>query len=260
MKQSMANLVLKTLPASTAAFCDSTDILHTALTLLQQDGGIYISSNVILSHVPRDLGQQTLWSAFSSRAHSSRVTYGVVIASRGFNESVKDTFIRQVKSSAAPSCVSPGAFAPSLVQPNRNIHCVFVPDTPEMYPKDIMYANTSFAELSRWLFYGKRSPIYPKTIPGSIPRICHLIWFSRDASSSTELKFYQFVTLLSTLYVGGFDRVYVHGNREFTGPWWQRLKGENITFVIIEDPETVFQQKMAVVEHKSDIMRSDMES
>ena len=79
--------------------------------------------------------------------------------------------------------------------------------------QDIMYEESHFATLARWLYYGKKSPMLPELIPNSIPRISHFVWFNRNPDSPTELKFYQYITIMSALHVGGFHDVYVHGNR-----------------------------------------------
>jgi hypothetical protein len=49
---------------------------------------------------------------------------------------------------------------------------VFFPDDPEVYPVNIMYADVPFAQLARWLFYGTRRPMYPKT---GVRRVCYTI-------------------------------------------------------------------------------------
>ncbi|KAK7101627.1 hypothetical protein V1264_019978 [Littorina saxatilis] len=255
LKQSVPNLVLRPMKNLSLVPCGSDlNSLRTILSFLQQDGGVYVSCNVIITRMPRDLNAQPLWAAVS-KDNGGRLDlgHGVFAANRGFDDSTKENFLRLLSSAATPTCVSQENYGSRIA--DDKIHCVFLPDSPPVYPKDIMHANSSFAELSRWLFYGKRSPMLPKRIPGSIPRISHFIWFNRNEKSSTELQFYQFVTLLSVLYVGGFHHIYMHGNREFTGLWWEKLKGENITFVHMEIPETVFQQKVDNIEHKSDITR-----
>ncbi|XP_012937066.1 uncharacterized protein LOC106011545, partial [Aplysia californica] len=68
--------------------------------------------------------------------------------------------------------------------------------------------------------------------------------------------FNAYMSVLSALYVGGFERVYVHGNIHPSGEWWDRLKDENVTFVEMDAVETVFQQGVASPAHNSDIIRT----
>ena len=61
--------------------------------------------------------------------------------------------------------------------------------------------------------------------------------------------------ILSALYVGGFEHVYVHSDVEPAGKWWSDLKNENVTYVPLEKPDLVFQQKVTFQSHFSDISR-----
>ena len=61
--------------------------------------------------------------------------------------------------------------------------------------------------------------------------------------------------MLSALYVAGLKQVYVHGDVEPTGRWWTELRTENVTFVRVQTPETVFQQRVDLPAHASDIVR-----
>ena len=61
--------------------------------------------------------------------------------------------------------------------------------------------------------------------------------------------------VLSTLYLGGFERVYIHVDREPKGRWWQSLKTENITVLKLHKPNYVYQQKLLGITHFSDVSR-----
>ncbi|XP_059172907.1 uncharacterized protein LOC131953640 [Physella acuta] len=67
--------------------------------------------------------------------------------------------------------------------------------------------------------------------------------------------FQSYLSVLSALYVGGFQRVFVHGDTRPSGHWWDRLQGENLTFVHVETTETVYQQAVNVLAHKADVLR-----
>ncbi|XP_070204145.1 uncharacterized protein [Littorina saxatilis] len=262
LKQSVPGLTLKPLHDSERSPCVSGQFLHTALSLLRQTGGVYVTSNVILSHVPPELQRQTLWSAFAGHPGASDLSRGVIIASKGFGDKLETDFIRHVSSTNAATCVSPKNYEFPRAEPTSDvrIRCVFISDGQRLervYPKDIMDAKTPFAELSRWLFYGTRAPLLPKTVPNSIPRISHMVWISPNNSSKSEhLQFDQYLSILSALHVGGFHHVYVHGTVGFSGEWWERLNTENVTFVYVEDPQTVFQQKVVKLAKKSNILRN----
>ncbi|KAL8620721.1 hypothetical protein ACOMHN_067284 [Nucella lapillus] len=97
----------------------------------------------------------------------------------------------------------------------------------------------------------KRSPT------SSIPRIAHITWLLRPgASSSRKFQFYHFLSVLSALHVAGLRHVYVHGDVRPIGEWWEKLRGENVTFVHIEPISQVFQQSVRLPAHRSDILRA----
>lgn len=101
--------------------------------------------------------------------------------------------------------------------------------------------------------------MYPETKVGEpIPRITHLIWFSPQERhpKTVYMEFYQYLTILSALYVAGFHHVYVHGNGGFYGEWWEDLTSkENVTLVHLDPPETIYQQKVDNPSHMSDVTR-----
>ncbi|KAL8577199.1 hypothetical protein ACOMHN_061326 [Nucella lapillus] len=61
--------------------------------------------------------------------------------------------------------------------------------------------------------------------------------------------------ILSALHVAGLDHVYVHGDVEPWGPWWNELRTQNVTFVRLDPPATVFEQTIEVPAHISDVVR-----
>ncbi|KAL8559325.1 hypothetical protein ACOMHN_060015 [Nucella lapillus] len=264
LKQSLPNLVLRVLPQASPP-CGSLQMLDLALSFLQQDGGIFLGSNVIISRVPRDIALRPFWFAFSPNNRTDKdtlrlldnldVTRGVIIAKEGFDDAKKTAYTNQILKSR-PECISPEEFDAHAPDSEENARCVVVRDKPDIYPVRIMYANSSFGQLARWMYYGTRAPLYPNTAEGDpIPRISHLIWFSPSRNEPHTMEFYQFLTVLSALYVGGFHHVYIHGNAGFVGPWWKSLKTENVTFVRLDDPEMVYQQMVNNPSHKSDVTR-----
>ena len=62
------------------------------------------------------------------------------------------------------------------VGPGPGRECVVLtPDAP-LHPRDVWGSNTSYAELARWLFYGRRAPLEVKRDESRpIPRITHYV-------------------------------------------------------------------------------------
>ena len=55
--------------------------------------------------------------------------------------------------------------------------------------------------------------------------------------------------------MAGFERLYIYGNIMPEGKWWDRLQGENITFVPLNVFDYVYQQPVLEAQHKTDILR-----
>lgn len=90
----------------------------------------------------------------------------------------------------------------------------------------------------------------------SIPRTGHLTWLDGDGAwRGSTFTFLHFLSVLSALHVAGLSHVHVHGRLPPRGPWWDRLRGENVTFVPLDPPRSVFQQTVASLSHRSDVMR-----
>ncbi|KAH9487503.1 hypothetical protein Btru_074466, partial [Bulinus truncatus] len=89
-----------------------------------------------------------------------------------------------------------------------------------------------------------------------IPAISHTILLNPAKDKPVNVTFSHYLSILSALYLGGFQRVYIYGDTKPSGDWWDRLANENVTFVHIEEVETVFQQEVKVYAHQSDILRS----
>ena len=72
-----------------------------------------------------------------------------------------------------------------------------------------------------------------------------------------SLGFGRFLSVLSSLHVAGFQRVYLHVDAPPRGRWWEELAGENVTLVRFKRPRSVYQTHVGVMEHVSDIARSE---
>ena len=168
-----------------------------------------------------------------------------------------ERYLKEVVSAPA-SCVSE-KFYNALDDPAARHHYRCISITSQLFPRDIMQAQTPFAELVRWLLYGRRSPVVVPQDPGNlIPRITHYVRFEDDADERKEgkkLRFDRFLSVLSALYLGGFERVYMHVNKAPHGGWWDELAGENVTVVPMDKFQSVFQNEIKVIQHVADVAR-----
>lgn len=90
----------------------------------------------------------------------------------------------------------------------------------------------------------------------AIPRTGHLTWLDGDGVwRGSTFTFLHFLSVLSALHVAGLSHVYVHGRLPPRGAWWEGLRRENVTFVPLDPPRSVFQQPVASLSHRSDVMR-----
>ena len=62
-------------------------------------------------------------------------------------------------------------------------------------------------------------------------------------------------SVLSALHVAKMDHVYFHGDRQPQGSWWEALRTENVTFILLDPPRSVFQQAIGVPAHAADLVR-----
>ncbi|XP_025089204.1 uncharacterized protein LOC112561135 [Pomacea canaliculata] len=227
--------------------CGRKDSLKAVLELLPTEGGIVLGENALIPRLPTGIEHMPLWLALSGED----VSRGVLIVQRGFNNTKSHDYLSDVKS-AKSSCVT----AEQYTVPVDDIHCIIVDS--DVHPRDVWQGQTPFAELARWLYYGRRSPILALPDPSRpIPRIAHYVWLKADpAAADRDLPFSKFLSMISALYVGGFQHVYVHGNVEPEGEWWRLLRSENVTFVRIERPSSMFQMNFPILPANSDLLRA----
>ncbi|PVD32148.1 hypothetical protein C0Q70_07577 [Pomacea canaliculata] len=225
--------------------CGRKDSLKAVLELLPTEGGIVLGENALIPRLPTGIEHMPLWLALSGED----VSRGVLIVQRGFNNTKSHDYLSDVKS-AKSSCVT----AEQYTVPVDDIHCIIVDS--DVHPRDVWQGQTPFAELARWLYYGRRSPILALPDPSRpIPRIAHYVWLKADpAAADRDLPFSKFLSMISALYVGGFQHVYVHGNVEPEGEWWRLLRSENVTFVRIERPSSMFQMNFPILPANSDLL------
>ncbi|XP_059179591.1 uncharacterized protein LOC131958522 [Physella acuta] len=127
-----------------------------------------------------------------------------------------------------------------------------------MYPENILTNTSRFNAVLRWLYYGRTDGLYAKQSEDPsdlVPLINHMIFLNPKPGSPVIWSFEGYISVLSALYVGGFERVFVHGDTKPSGYWWDKLLHENVTFVYVDQPRSVFQQEVNVMAHRADILR-----
>ncbi|CAL1534275.1 unnamed protein product [Lymnaea stagnalis] len=266
LRQSFPSLVLR--PTSRVLNCDSLDSLNFALEQLASTvgGGVYLGERAVLTFVPSEWKHQEYVTYLTPGTNSSDevivfARHGLVEPNVTLNQfkvsllgephqclSVND-FNELMKSRGA---VDPEKWPDDVISP-----CLVAPK--ELYPFNISDNTTPFGGVARILFYGKSDLLIPKPSEDPadfIPAVVHMITLKPDVNNDSYWSFHSYLSVLSALYVGGFHRVYVHGDIVPTGEWWDKLTRENVTFVYVQNVETVFQNPVKQRPHQSDILRA----
>ena len=147
LKQSFPNLELQ--KVQTTHQCGSRQLLAANVALLERRGGIYLGENVILTRFPAQALRNRFWYAVSE----GKSTHGIIVAGQGFDGPTKDRYQRAVWW-ANGGCGTIDSYNLQGVAGTVGPPCLLV--TEDVFPKDVWATETAFAELARWLFYGKR--------------------------------------------------------------------------------------------------------
>ncbi|XP_059149722.1 uncharacterized protein LOC131936687 [Physella acuta] len=251
LTQSVPNLVLR--HVNFELRCGSRDVLELAVNRLAKHGGLYIGENTLLTRYPEETKSQSFFSAFYSNTSINDVTQGFIFSARVFPKNTIDEKVRSFFRSNIRCC----SMKDYDSQNSKPCPCLGIKES--LNPKDIWDGSTRFSELTRWIYYGKRGVQTVKQTDRPqdyIPLIAHLVWIqTKNILDPREFRFLHYLSVISALHVAGFQRVFVHGDEIPQGEWWDKLGGENVTFVKIEQPETVFQQGVIGRAHQSDVLR-----
>ncbi|CAL1535240.1 unnamed protein product [Lymnaea stagnalis] len=257
LKQSVPNLVLR--HTNLTPRCGSREVLAFGLRQLADEGGIYVGERTVLTHFPGEaFSREFSYFNFRRLDLSHDVSQGVVFSRFGFSEASLENKVNEIAASTN-SCYTVEEYneASRLSLGPTLKPCLVLAES--VYPRDVWNGTSPFAELARWLFYGKRSRLEVQPGPENddlIPLISHMVWIgSDDAANPSKFQFLHYLSVVSALHVAGFRRVFVHGESEPTGRWWDRLQHENVTFVKIQRPETVFQQEVSGPSQESGVLR-----
>ena len=136
---------------------------------------------------------------------------------------------------------------------HRN-QCVVI--TEDFNPVDIMYRDSSIAAFVRRIFYGHPEMPLPRYDRNTLaPKVAHYVWLGK-----LDLNVGFFLSILSMIYVGKVDAVYIHGNFKPVGKLWQKINNmtDKVHSVPIRKPKFVFGQKITVIPHFADIIKSSV--
>ena len=141
----------------------------------------------------------------------------------------------------------------SELTPN-GLYCVNADE--EIFPAEIWEYNGTFRQLARWAAYGKTGPMRAVQDYSELaPNIAHYTWPLWPKHTDMDFTFY--ISILSVLYVGKVDVVYIHGEAP-TGPYWERLQPSDKIKVVYRNTSTsVYMQTVKGKAHISDIWRLD---
>ena len=173
-----------------------------------------------------------------------------IILLRAVNQYRRDTFIH-VRSNGVPAIVIGKTIPASrIVHPKGSSACVnhhkldALPDSlcvsmdvDKIFPKDIMHGEGEFDQIARKLFYGSREKKVPHfDLSDPIPNIGHFYLIGENT-----VNFFIYLSIYSMISVLKVDMVYVHGDIEPTGDYWQKLlQSGKIKFVFCPPVQTVF--------------------
>ncbi|XP_059154933.1 uncharacterized protein LOC131940301 [Physella acuta] len=265
LKQSLPSLELRV--ASKLIRCNTTDALDYGLDQLASSpgGGFYFGERALVTHIPKEWRSEKFFTYVTSGSNRSEQVF--VLASQGHlgNGSTLPKYKINILNRSF-ECLTLDKFNAgnngtefnTRGQLSQNLSpCLAVPDG--IVPEDIINETSPFASLARRLFYGKSEPVAVRQgeDPNDlIPNIGHVVSLNPQPGSPVKFLFQHYLAMLSALYLAKIERIYVHGDTVPSGEWWDRLQGENITFVYADNSDSVYQQPIKVPAHQSDILRT----
>ena len=249
------HLLLRPLNGSECPRSGTAQRYILVLNLLEQFGGIY---------VPED----SLWVDFPVHLRSSPIVSGILpvspfIYEDGIIVAKKRAFIKPSNHEEMLITLSLGKHEQDELKPcakehaynmdtnGHNIICVRI--TKEIFPKDIWNMDTKLGMLIRVVAYGITTIHHKYTNKLPIPKIAHYICVD------CNLTFSSYLSMLSSVFVAGLNKVYVHGVQAPAGPWWARLVIDpRFVFVYREYPETLYHKATMSPEQAVAVMRADI--
>ena len=247
------HLLLRPLNVSECPQSGTAQRYILVLDLLEQFGGIY---------VPED----SVWVDFPVHLRSLPVVSGILPISPSIYEdgiivAKKHAFTKPANHEEMLITLSLGKLTQGELKPcakenaynvdTRGYICVRI--TNEIFPKDIWNWDTKLGLLLRVVAYGTTTVRHKYSQKHPIPKIAHCVCID------CNLQFSAYLSMLSTIFVAGLNKVYIHGVRTPSGPWWERLSSDpRFVFVYREYPETLYHTATMSREQAVAILRADI--
>ena len=125
-------------------------------------------------------------------------------------------------------------------------------------PEGIMFSPTALASQLRLIMYGSRA--YPEQKPDNkhlAPNIAHYAWLGGN-----KMPYTFFLSVLSAIFLGKVDKVYIHGETHPTGELWTKLLNmdtENrVQHVLWNRTVLIYQQKVEQTANQADLIKASV--
>lgn len=245
LKRDMPNLIMESV-SSRACSDDLNTKLNFVMQLLNNDGGIFIGDGIVLAESLPDFRKRSFSIAVNGNS------LDVLMMEQGFLDTrTSRPDARQLLTEHEDSKFT---CKPHVSYRQGDSPCVFV--STQVFPVDIWELSSDFGRLARWAAYGKSDIL--KLNPSNvtvIPNIVHYVWLG-----DRTLSYFGYLSLLSALYVLNAETVYIHGDKEPNGPYWEKMKNhKRVAFVSRDFPGGVFAEPIIkFASHASDFWRGDL--
>ena len=199
-------------------------------------GGIYININVTLAHFilnPRQIDY------INGRSDENAASDHILIASA-------ESAGKQRASYRSIQCVRYDQYQGDGV-------CFVI--ERELFPKNIWIGDDNYRQIIRYVVYGDTDAASPYDSGQLSPNIAHLIWMG-----TAPISFKMYLCILSVIYVGQMDVVYIHVDHDIKGIYWEAIK-DNPRLTILRrhsHNRYVYGKYIRDVKHWSDVIRLDV--
>jgi hypothetical protein len=116
---------------------------------------MFPGAGMIIASPPAFHNKDRVW-VVKGQGHSVDHSKVIVSAKVGFDSDALKHLLTLSSSNIASECVKEDTF-------DGSSPCVTMETV--LFPRDIMTSPSRFAELARWIFYGKRAPLSPRKDP-----------------------------------------------------------------------------------------------
>ena len=233
---------------------DRNTQVRIILDILREEGGIFIGPTTWILEFPAILRLRDLIYALEPSS-----TQGFMLLRGGLLRDGNDSYHRLLKDNRYKSQTYPCANLHHLYKGAKNITCLIIEGQKfkSFSPMNVWELDDPFGKITRKLYYGTEKIIRPKpSYEELVPNIGHMIWIGGG-----PMNFVFYLSVLSLLHVVEVDTVYIHGDKEPAGEYWQQLRNNTrIKFITRLPPYNIYQ---GVIEPyyralMSDIIRVDL--